>query len=923
MIYSELQATVSATGTCDSSASGDPVGPSYAAKTIGYSSRFLAYGTVTFPGPNCDEQYIEDGFHTIDFSQLYYTPIVTSTVYKSGCAPYANPRLSLPADLTDVVPAWKTCQPLFYGAFDPPSVLSKATGLTPAQAGPAALTPTPLPVPALPAAAQATPAAETPAATTAPNNDGQKAAANDPPVSVIDSNDGILLNGNTHEIVATPVASPEAAPAVNDPSGQLAPAVPVAVNSPAQNPPSDPDSQKAATDNNDPSVQTIEPAAPVIVNSPVQTPAPSANVVVAQGKTLTENGPSADIGGKAAFYSSGSVYVDSTPVAVPTSAQVAPANVAVAQGQTLTEGGPSAIVGGKAAVYSAGSIYLDSSSPVAVPKAEDTNVVVAQGQTLTENGPTANIGGKAAVFSGGSVYYDSTPISIPKASSTNVAIAQGQTLTENGPSAVISGKTALYKAGSIYYDSTPVAIPTSAQGQQAPAPVVAAGVTFAPTVQAPSPIVTNGITFAPAVEKATAVVAGGITITPISQTVGEDNREPVVAGGITFQPSQVQSLNGVALETPAPLSVDGNPVLKAANGGLLVAGTTIPPGSTTSLLGHIIAANSDNVVLDGTTHSLAPVTPYPVETPTLTPLDIANQPVLIAANGDLVVAGSTIPQGSSTSLLGHAISVGSDNVVLDGTTHAFGPVTAHPLETPTPLEIANQPVLKAANGALVIAGTTIPPGIQTSLLGHIISVGANNVVEDGKTLSFAANTEATSLLYSTSNIITTLTSGATYSSSGHIITYTGTTPSLLTEQTSSVIGTTTVVPIQASGQVFIEASASATPEQLFVEASSAEAYILNGHTQTAAAPSDVPIGGLILAGFNGSALLNISSVLPSVILVNGTTTSIPTSSSSSSAPAGSKVTPSAPIHGIGSRVLIPRKYLVRFGYVLGVAFVLW
>ena len=102
MIYSELQATVSATGGCDTSASGDPVGPSYAAKTIGYSSSFLAYGTLIDPGPNCDEQNIQGGFHTIDFSELYYTPIVTSTVYKSGCTPYANPRLSLPADLTYV-----------------------------------------------------------------------------------------------------------------------------------------------------------------------------------------------------------------------------------------------------------------------------------------------------------------------------------------------------------------------------------------------------------------------------------------------------------------------------------------------------------------------------------------------------------------------------------------------------------------------------------------------------------------------------------------------------------------------------------------------------------------------------------------------------------------------------------------------------
>ena len=908
MIYSELQATVSATGGCDTSASGDPVGPSYAVKTIGYSSRFLAYGTVTFPGPNCDEQYIEDGFHTIDFSELYYTPIVTSTVYKAGCAPYANPRLSLPADLTDVVPAWKTCQPLFYGAFDPPSFLSKASRLAPAPAGPAVVTSTSPPVPALPAATQATPAAATPVATIAPNSDGKKAVAIDPPASVIDSNQ----NGNTHETVATTATSPEV---------------------------SDPNSQKTAAADHDPSGQATGPSAAILVNSPVQTPASAANVVIAQGKTLTENGPSAIIGGKAAVYSKGSIYVDSTPVAVPTSVQVAPARVVVAQGQTLTEGGPLASVGGKAAVYSAGSIYLDSSAPIAVPNAEATNVVIAQGQTLTENGSTASIGGKAAVYSAGSLYYDSTPIAIPKASPTNMVVAQGQTLKENGPSAIIGGKTAIYKAGSIYYDSTPVAVPTQAPGRQTPPPAVAAGVTFAPSVQTPSLVVANGITFAPAVEKASPIVAAGITFAPISQTIGGDTREPIVAGGINFQPSHIQSPNAVALETPAPLSVGSDPVLRVANGGLMVAGITISQGSTTSLLGHIIAANSDNVVVDGLTHSLAPVTAYPVETPTPTPLEIANRPVLIADNGDLVIAGNTVSQGSTTNLLGHAISVGLDNVVLDGTTHAFGPLTAHPLETPAPLEIANHPVIKAADGGLVIAGTTIPQGSQTSLFGHVISVGASNVVDDGKTLAFAANTEVagqqsvTSLLFGTSNVETTLTPGAPYSSGGHITTYTGSTPSVLTEATSSVTGTTTV-PLQASslpGQVFVEVSASATPEQLFVQTSpSAEKYVLNGKTATAAAASDVPIGGIVLAGLasNGSASLN-SSALPSIVLENATVTSILTSqlgsSSGSTSEPGSKASPSKPVHGKGPRVMsrlwASGNCFGVFGYILVIALI--
>ena len=552
-------------------------------------------------------------------------------------------------------------------------------------------------------------------------------------------------------------------------------------------------------------------------------------------------------------------------MAVPTKAPVRPANVVVAQGQTLTEGGPSVNVGGKAAVYSAGSVYLDSSTPIAVPKAEDNNVVVAQGQTLTENGSAASIGGKAAVYSAGSLFYGSTPIPIPEASPTNLVVAQGQTLSENGPPAVVGGKTALYKAGSIYYDSTLVAVPTSAQGQQNPPPVVAVGVTFVPAVQTPSPVVANGITFAPAVEKASPVIAGGITFAPVSQSISGYIREPVVAGGITFQASFVQSPNAAEQETPAPLSVDENPVLKAANGGLVIAGSTISQGSTTSLLGHVIAANSDNVVVDGTTHPLAQITVQPVETPTA-----------------------------------------------------------------TPLEIANQPVMKAANGGLVIAGTTISQGAQSTLFGHVISVGDNNVIDNGKTLHFAPNTEAagqnsvTSLIYGSSNIVTTLTPGATYSSGGHIATYTGSTLSALTEATSSVIGTATVPALPS--QVHIEASSASTttPEQLFVEtspslssspspsSSSAVEYVLNGTTATAASTSNVPIGALILSGLD-AVPKNSSLVLPFIAFANRSVAStVPTSTVVGSAPPGSMMTTTSetggsgkasatrPVHGSGS-----------------------
>ena len=130
VVFTGLQATQSCGSTDIRTFS-----PSFAEKTLAYSSSFLAYGTVLNPGPNCDEYEVAGGFHTINFSNLYYTPIVTSTISKEGCPPIVNPRVSLPAELTNVAPSWASCEPLFYGAWDPPSAITKASQLAPVRNG--------------------------------------------------------------------------------------------------------------------------------------------------------------------------------------------------------------------------------------------------------------------------------------------------------------------------------------------------------------------------------------------------------------------------------------------------------------------------------------------------------------------------------------------------------------------------------------------------------------------------------------------------------------------------------------------------------------------------------------------------------------------------------------------------------------------
>ncbi|KAL9124105.1 MAG: hypothetical protein Q9217_006535 [Psora testacea] len=248
VIYSALRATV----TCGES-SLRTIGPSYDQKTIGYSSKFLAYGTLSSPDQRCDANVVVDGFHTIDFTSLYYTPIITSTTQKAGCPPYVNPRISLPAELTDVDPSWKSCEPLFYGAFDPPRAIHKAGALAPPPTEPGPVT------------------------TAIPD----KA----PPSSPVPPADSPAVPAPTHN---TPPAANDPAP-INAPAPTKDPA-PVNVSAPANDPPyKAPISQKAPSTQNAPPAQGFPAAA---IDSPAQKAPSAQNAPLAQNGQPDANAPS-------------------------------------------------------------------------------------------------------------------------------------------------------------------------------------------------------------------------------------------------------------------------------------------------------------------------------------------------------------------------------------------------------------------------------------------------------------------------------------------------------------------------------------------------------------------------------------------------------------------------------------------------------
>ena len=221
----------------------------------------------------------------------------------------------------------------------------------------------------------------------------------------------------------------------------------------------------------------------------------------------------------------------------------------------------------------------------------------------------------------------------------------------------------------------------------------------------------------------------------------------LIVGSSTIAPGQVATINNhqisvgpdhVAVDantyafvppaaaTPGIVTVAGLPVQSAANGGAVIAGSTYAPGAQITQAGHTISVGSGNVVVDGNNQVLP--TPAPAALP---PVMVGGSTVQRGSDGAVVVGGSTFAVGAQASVNGHAISVGANNVVVDGTTNAV-PIPA-PTAPSAPIFINGQQVSRASDGAVVVGSSTIAVGAQASVNGHAISVGATNVVVDGTT----------------------------------------------------------------------------------------------------------------------------------------------------------------------------------------------
>ncbi len=896
--------------TCDSS-NLDTTGPSFEAKTIGYSSRFLAFGTLEIPGPNCNEYVVAGGFHTIDFADLYYNPITTTTMYKPGCPPYANPRLSLPAELTSVDPAWANCEPLFYGAFDPPRFLKKASGgmapQAPSQptamaAGDAAMSEHP--------AAQATPAPVTPAPTAtgagSPLDPSQKAAAPAPnavptsppqPPQVLPASPKVAGPPTPPQPPQVPPANPNAPAQVADPPSlpqppQVPPASPNAP-APVAGPPSPPQP---------PQVPPASPNAPAPVAGPPSPPQPPQVPPASPNAPAPVAGPPSPPQPPQALPASpntpaqvaGSPSLPQPPPSPPQPPPALPANpntpanaaqVAPASARQSSPGVPdpgnlspdqmSQLHQVLQSTPPAKSVQPQVNPDVPAVKSGDNSAlavpVPAPGSSVSSVQQVAPVPDAAPKMAPGS---QSVPASAPAAVPPLVKPGDGAAKGGNAESSITVGSVG----------PAPAPAQSIARPQNGPSPVLVDPKNGALVEASPNspfiPASVQGYPPSPIPGSQTSAIPetgkSGNVVNPANGVLGDANsNSPSIPAGAKSAPVPIPGSQTPAIPDTGKTGNVANPangVLGEANsnspsnpGGAQPYSPVIITGSQESAVPNVgksgIAGNAGSgALVGGSSNDVV------YAAPNLANAQPSTAPYQSKANGYLAGAGA--PNGGVNVDGSGPTKGGNANGIGNSDTATGGP------GAPAPLVIDGKTVHKASDGALLVAGQTLPPGSQATVSGAVISVDSSHVIVDGTTHAYLPKppNTATPLIVNgkTAEALSdgglliadqTLAPGSQATMSGAVVSVDNS--NMIVDRVTHALPSKTETPLIVNGK---------TAQRL-----SDGGLLIAG--QTLAPGSQATVSGAVVANDNGNVIVDgVTHALPSrtetPLIVNGKTAQI-------------------------------------------------
>ena len=694
------------------------------------------------PGPPGYFQGIFNGWAAINYAELANPPpdsILLSRYQTCFSNPigtafasqlFATPQLSFPPDVTDIDPEWETwgagtCTPVDLGVMDPPRALGSATAL-----GPGVVTAADSPhmistgaaapgIGALPNGGGPTPMYNAPsvlshktalldpslslALNPSPSNPAAVSPGSDPVLSADPNNESpgemsLLSQALDPSPIPPGVAAPQPQVAPTNNPITLAPVHPapaaqIPTNVPTTPAPVMPVAQPLPSINNQPILQNTN--SDLIIGG---------STTLAPGSQTTLEGHAISNGGSNVVVD-GNTQVLQTPVAP--SSQPAPAVVAAGQpapsiggqpilqdgnsnlivgGSTTLAPGSQTIVAGQTVSNGASNVVVDGSTQALQSPAEPSQVAAPAIVALSQ--PPPQVGGQPILQNANSELIIAG-VTVPPNSQTVVA---GHTVSNGANMVVIDGNT---QALQPQPTTAPAPAPPSVGGQ--------------PIVQNPnSDLVVGGSTIAPGSQ---AVVAG--------HTVSNGGHNVVVDG------------NTQALPAPTVAAPMGQ-IVQISNGNLQVGGQTIAPGSQATVSGHVVNfANPSQVVVDGTTNAIAPITSQ-------LPLVVGGQTAYQAAGGGLIVGTSTIAPGSQATISGQVFSLdGSSSVAVDGSTYSLPPTqNAYIMQAVQPTSTAP---ITLSNGLVITpAASAATPGSYPALNlpnGAVISAGGPTAVVSGTTYS--------------------------------------------------------------------------------------------------------------------------------------------------------------------------------------------
>ena len=357
----------------------------------------------------------------------------------------------------------------------------------------------------------------------------------------------------------------------------------------------------------------------------------------------------------------------------------------------------------------------------------------------------------------------------------------GQVGTENGHQVSVG-------ASNVQVDGNTYALPPVAPSDAAPLTVGGIGVQGAPS---------GG-----------SAIIGSSTYAPGFQTTSDGHIISVATGSVVVDGStQVLPTPGLA----SAMAVGSQTVQAASSGqGVVIGGTTIAPGTQTTVNGQVVSVDSSHIVINGVTN------PLPAATgDSSSPVLVGGSSISRASGGGIVIGSSTLAAGAQATVNSQTISVGANNVVVNGQTDALASTAGAVLSTgspATPAVIGGSSIQRASNGGVIIGSSTLAPGAQATINGQTISVGSTAVVINGQTDALASTAGAVAIsssIGSSPKSVVTLPGGQVLSAGGGPVTISGQVVSILSNDQAAVVGGTTysfASPTQsvftAGGQVF-------------------------------------------------------------------------------------------------------------------------